>query len=179
MTSSSDLVAVDLGERERKFIWHALHEWQNSAAWKPFPIEVLGLSNWNEFDELTARLALAVKEGRSLTTLDWARVLYLTESSWASSVVGAALDFSIVTGFSDTEGLSVLRGLQRKFGGVDQGDALFPGRGRHRPVEDWERESEKIIREQQGRQYLGEPATTDIATRRSPEGSHRRPRWPS
>jgi hypothetical protein len=153
MTSSSELVAVDLNETERKFIWHALHEWQNSAAWKPFPIDVLGLSNWDEFDELTGRLAHAVTEGQSLTTLDWARVLYLTECSWASSLVGAALDFSIVTGFSDTEGLGLLRGLQRKIGGIDQAETLFAGRGRPRPIEEWERESEQIIREQQGRQY--------------------------
>jgi hypothetical protein len=153
MTSSSELVAVDLTERERKFIWHALHEWQNSAAWKPFPIEVLGLSSWDEFDELTWRLAQAVTVGQLLTTLDWARVLYLTECSWASSLVGAALDFSIVTGFSDTEGLSLLRGLQRKIGGIDQAETLFPGRVRHRPVEEWKHESQRIIREQEGRQY--------------------------
>jgi hypothetical protein len=153
MTSSSELVAIDLNERERNFVWHALYEWQNSAAWKPFPIEVLGLSNWDEFDELTGRLAREVTEGKSLTTLDWARVLYLTECSWASSLVGAALDFPIVTGFSDAEGLGLLRGLQRKIGGIDKAEALFPGRGRPRPVEEWERESERIVREQQGRQY--------------------------
>ena len=153
MASSSELVPVDLSDRERKFIWHALHEWQNSAAWKPFPIEVLGLSNWDDFDQLTGRLAHAVTEGQSLSTLDWARVLYLTECSWASSLVGAALDFSLVTGLSDAEGLSLLRGLQRKIGGIDQADTLFPAHGRHRPVEEWKRESEEIIREQQGRHY--------------------------
>jgi hypothetical protein len=88
-----------------------------------------------------------------LTTLDWAQVLYLTECSWASSLVGAALDFAIVTGVSDTEALQLLRGLQRKIGGIDQADALFPGCGRHRPVEEWKRESERILREQRGRQH--------------------------
>jgi hypothetical protein len=153
MTGSTEVVAVDLSDRERNFIWHALGEWQNSAAWKPFPIEVLGLSTWNEFDELTGRLAHAVTDGQALVMSDWARVLYLTECCWASSLVGAALDFSVVTGFSDAEALGVLRGLQRKIGGVDQADALFPGRGRHRPVEEWKRESERIIQEQRGRDY--------------------------
>jgi hypothetical protein len=114
MTGSTEVVAVDLSESERSFIWHALGEWQNSAAWKPFPIEVLGLSTWNEFDELTGRLAHAVTDGQALAMSDWARMLYLTECSWASSLVGAALDFSVVTGFSDTEALGLLRGLQRK-----------------------------------------------------------------
>jgi hypothetical protein len=68
-------------------------------------------------------------------------------------LVGAARDFSVVSGFSDTEALGLLRGLQRKIGGVDQADALFPGRGRHRPVEEWKRESERIIQEQRGRDY--------------------------
>jgi hypothetical protein len=153
MTGSTEVVAVDLSERERSFIWHALGEWQNSAAWKPFPIEVLGLSTWNEFDELTGRLAHAVADGQALAMSDWARMLYLTECSWASSLVGAALDSSVVSGFSDTEALGLLRGLQRKIGGIDQADALFPGRGRPSPVEEWRRESERIIQEQLGREY--------------------------
>jgi hypothetical protein len=153
MTSPLELATVDLTDRERNFIWHALHEWQNSAAWKPFPIEVLGLSTWNEFDELTARLADAVIGGQALTIVDWARVLYLAESSWASSLVGAALDFSIVTGFSDTEALGLLRGLQGKIGGTEYADALLPDRGRRRPVEEWKRESQRVIAEQQGRTY--------------------------
>ena len=150
------LVVVDLTEDERNFIWHAMYQWQFSAASKPFPIQVLGLSNWDEFDELTARLAHAVTGSESLTDLDWARVLYLTECSWASSLVGASLDFAIVTGFSDTEGLHLLRGLQRKIGGRRQADALFPGRGRPRSIEDIEEQkrwAEKVLREQQGRQY--------------------------
>ncbi len=153
MTSSSELVAVDLTETERRFVWHALHEWQNSAAWKPFPVQLLGLSTWDEFDGLTGRLAGAVIGGHALTILDWARVLYLTECSWASSLVGAALDFSIVTGFSDSEALGLLRSIQRKFGGIEQADVLFPDCGRRRPVGDWMRESERIIEEQGRRQY--------------------------
>ncbi|MBI2700221.1 MAG: hypothetical protein HYX31_13980 [Mycobacterium sp.] len=153
MTNSGELVAIDLTERERAFIGQALQEWQNTAAWKPFPIQVLGLSEWSEFDVLTERLAQAVTGRQSLSVLDWARVLYLAECSWASSLVGAALDFSTVSGFTDTEALGLLRGLQRKIGGMKYADALFPGRGRHRPVEEWKRESEKIIEEQRGRRY--------------------------
>ncbi|MCQ4364650.1 hypothetical protein KQR54_26585 [Mycobacterium gordonae] len=153
MTISSELVPVNLTESERKFTRQALHEWQNTAAWKPFPIQVLGLSAWSEFDELTDRLAQAVTGCQSLSVLDWARVLYLTECSWASSFVGAALDFSTVSGSTDTEALGLLRGLQRKMGGMTYTDALFPGRGRPRPVEEWKRESEKIIEERRARRY--------------------------
>lgn len=113
----------------------------------------MGLSEWSEFDVLTERLAQAVAGCQSLSVLDWARVLYLAECSWASSLVGAALDFSTVSGFTDTEALGLLRGLQRKIGGMKYADALFPGRGRHRPVEEWKRESEKIIEERRARRY--------------------------
>jgi hypothetical protein len=156
MTSSSELVTVDLTERERTFIWEALHQWVWSATSKPFPFQVLGISRWEEFTELTGRLAHAVTGGESLSELDWTRVLFLTECSWASSVVGAGLDFAIVTGISDTEGLTLLRGLQRKIGGVERAKLLFPSGGRTPSAEEIEEEkrwAEKVRREQQGRVY--------------------------
>ncbi len=51
-----------------------------------------------------------------LSGLDRMRVLYPTECCWASSVVGAELDFAIVTDFSDIDALSLPRRLQRKIG---------------------------------------------------------------
>lgn len=109
MTDSSELVAVELTERERKFIQHALYQWQFSATSQPFPFRALGLSStWDEFDELTGRLSYAIIGSEALTDLDWARVLYLVESSWASDLVGAGLDFATVTGFSDTEAVGLV-----------------------------------------------------------------------
>jgi hypothetical protein len=139
------LIAIDLTERERKFIVGGLREWQGSAGWTPLPIEAMGLSDWDEFDALTDRLRVAVGRGDPLTDLDWARVLFLGEITWASCLVGAALDFEIVTGFSDAEAIAVLRSLQRKIGDSRRADLLFPGRGRPRPIEKWKRETEKIL----------------------------------
>lgn len=130
MSIPSELVSVDLTTDERSFIQHALNQWQFSATGTPFPIRVLGLSTWEEFDDLTGRLSHAVIDGQSLTSLDWARVLYLTECSWASEMVGAGLDFATVSGFSDTEAVSLLRGLQRKIGRITTADLLFPGSSR-------------------------------------------------
>ncbi|ETW26653.1 hypothetical protein MGAST_06670 [Mycobacterium gastri 'Wayne'] len=63
-------------------------------------------------------------------------MLYLTECSWASELVGAGLDFATVSGFSDTGAVSLLRGLQRKIGRVTTAELLFPGSGRHsRPAD--------------------------------------------
>jgi hypothetical protein len=117
MTSSSELVGVDLTADKRDFIQQALEQWGLSAASQPFPFQVPGLSTWEEFGELIVRLEHAVTDCEPLTDLDWARVLFLTEMTWASSLIGAGLDFDVVTRFSDTEAVSLLRGLQRKIGG--------------------------------------------------------------
>lgn len=157
MTDSSELVAVELTERERKFIQHALYQWQFSATSQPFPFQALGLSStWDEFDELTGRLSYAIIGSEALTDLDWARVLYLVESSWASDLVGAGLDFATVTGFSDTEAVCLLRGLQRKIGGIKRAKLLFPNGGRTptaEEIEEQKRWREQLRREQAGRQY--------------------------
>ena len=114
MTDSSELVAVELTDDERDFIQQTLEQWALSAASKPFPFQVLGLSTWEEFGNLTGRLEHAVTDGEPMTDLDWARVLFLTEITWASMLIGSGLDFAIVTRFSDSEAVSLLRGLQRK-----------------------------------------------------------------
>lgn len=129
MTTSPELLTVDLTDDERNFIWEAMYQWQFSASRQPFPYQVLGLSSWHEFAELTYRLAHAVTDLEPLTGLDWMRVLYLTECSWASNVVGSGLDFSIVTEFSDIDGLSLLRRLQRKIGRIARPELLFPNGG--------------------------------------------------
>ncbi|MDC8984876.1 hypothetical protein [Mycobacterium marinum] len=61
-------------------------------------------------------------------------MLFLTEITWASGLVGAGLDFAIVTGFSDSEAIGLLRGLQRrrKIGGHERAKLLFPNGGRTR-----------------------------------------------
>lgn len=156
MVADTAPIAIDLTERERDFIQQTLEQWSLSAAGMPFPFQVLGLSTWEEFGELTLRLEHAVTDGEPLTDLDWARVLFLTEITWVSDLVGSGLDFEIVTGFSDTEAVSLLRGLQRKIGGYKRAKLLFPNGGRTRTAEEIEEENlywEKVRREQQRRQY--------------------------
>src|SRR5262249_38465099 len=142
--------------REREFIQQALEQWALAAADAPFPFQVLGLSTWEEFGELTVRLERAVTNGEPLTNLDWARVLFLTEITWASDLVGAGLDFATVTGFSATEAVALLRGLQRrrKIGGYDRAVQLFPngGRTRARQLEEIQQWGETVRRHQEARQ---------------------------
>jgi hypothetical protein len=138
MRNSAELVAVNLTDDERKFIGQTLDEWRSSASGKPFPFQVLELSTWEEFGELVIRLEHAVAGGEALTDLDWARVLFLTELTFASNLVGSGLDFAIVTAFSDAEALRLLRGLQRKIGGYHRAKLLFPNGGRTRTAEEIE-----------------------------------------
>lgn len=143
---------------EREFIRRALQQWGWSASDAPFPFQVLGLSTWGEFGELSVRLDRALQEHEALADLDWARVLFLTEISWASDLVGAGSDFATVTGFSDTEALGLLRRLQRrdKLGGHDRAKLLFLNGGRTATAEESderERWAKAVRLEQQGRQY--------------------------
>lgn len=86
----------------------------------PFPFHVPGCSTWDEFGGLTGRLERAVSDGQPLTDLDWARVLFLTEVTFASDLIGSGLDFAIMARFCDTEAIGLLRGLQRKIGGCER-----------------------------------------------------------
>jgi hypothetical protein len=171
MTGSADLVAVDLTDDERDFIVQSLFQWQGPAAGKPFPFQVLGLSSWEQFSKLVVRLERAVASGEALPNLDWARVLFLTEVTFASSLIGSGLDFVFVTAFSDAEAIALLRALQRKIGGYKHAKLLFPDGGRPRTAEEEEelrRFAEKVRREQEGRQYspsmLTAPTESDRET---------------
>jgi hypothetical protein len=129
MTSSSELVAVDLTAEQRGFVAKALHQWAPqwtlAASGKPFPVQALGLSTAQELSQLALRLADAVGDNQPLTDLDWARALYLTECCWASSLVGLGPDFAAATGLSDADALSMLRRIQRKIGGAERANLLF------------------------------------------------------
>jgi hypothetical protein len=54
-------------------------------------------------------------------------LLFLTEISWASDLVGSGVDFSIVSGLTDDEAIKLLRSVQRKNSSRRRADLLFPG----------------------------------------------------
>jgi hypothetical protein len=114
----ADLNVIDLTDREREFMWRLPLEWNGSASKKPPPFEVLGLGEDDpqQFGVLLGRLYDAVKERTPLSDLDWARVMFLTKITWASSLLGAGSDFEIITGISDEEGIHLLGAPQRKIG---------------------------------------------------------------
>jgi hypothetical protein len=113
-------------------MYMALSEWGGLASYKPLPITILGVSDWAKFDPLTDRLATAITQHEPLSDLDWARALFLTEISWASDLVGAGVEFALVSN-SDEEAVKLLRSIQRKISSSSRADLLFPNAGRPRP----------------------------------------------
>jgi hypothetical protein len=128
-----DMVAIDLTEVERDFMCTALGEWGGSASFVPLPVSLVGADSWAAFDELTKRLRHAIKNAQPISGNDWARALFLSELSFGSDIVGAGVDFSTASGFTDEEAIRVLRSLQRKIITVHPGRRLFPGQARPRP----------------------------------------------
>lgn len=68
-----------------------------------------------------------------MSDLDWARALFLTEISWACDLVGAGVEFELVSPFTDEEAVKLLRSIQRKVSSSYRADLLFPDAGRPRP----------------------------------------------
>ena len=128
-----DAVAIELTDDERYFMGWALGHWGGAASDAPLPVSLVGVSDWEEFEEfdaLTDRLATAVKAGEPLSDLDWARALLLTEISFGSALVGAGVEFEMACRFADRDGLTLLRSLQRKIASRRRAALLFPGAAR-------------------------------------------------
>jgi hypothetical protein len=128
----TELVEIDLTDDERSFMQTALNEWGGPASYAPLPITILGLTSWDEFDNLVDRLSAAIGGKTPLSDLDWARALFLTEISWASDLVGSGMDFALIH-IRDEEAVQLLRAIQRKVSTSYRADLLFPNAGRPSP----------------------------------------------
>ena len=120
------LIAIDLADDEREFMLIVLGEFGGPASYTPFPLKILGVSTSGEFDELLIRLRRAIWDREPMSALDWARALLLTETCWASNLIGSGLDYG--TG-GDEKALPLLRSIQRKLVRYPLRSALFPDNG--------------------------------------------------
>jgi hypothetical protein len=78
----------------------------------------LGFSSAETLLSETSKLAGSVADQAPLSREDWTRVLLATEVVFVSNIVGSGLDWTITTGFSDGETITVLRAIQRKLSGT-------------------------------------------------------------
>src|SRR5690606_10328905 len=77
------------------------------------------------FDAEVGRLRHAVAQDVTLNDLETARVLFLSELAFGSDLLGAGVEFQLLSPMRDDEGIVVLRHLQRKLYTRDGAKALF------------------------------------------------------
>ncbi len=113
-----ELVAIDLADEEWELMFIALNEYAGSAKHAyQLLCPVFGQSSKAEWANFRNRLMQAVENKEPMSDLDWARVLFLTEISFGSNLVGSGLDFGPA---ADEYWLGVLRSLQRKVSSYDR-----------------------------------------------------------
>ncbi len=113
MLDPNELVAVDLGERERFLLRCGIVQWGGPARCTEEMAVALGFGGVRELLADTDRLVVALETARPLSRRDWLRVLVATEVVFASDTLGAGTDWSITTGLSDDESIRLLRSVQR------------------------------------------------------------------
>ncbi|CAM5683707.1 hypothetical protein MAUB1S_03971 [Mycolicibacterium aubagnense] len=103
-----------LSGEQRRFLVSALSMWGGVASGHPPPIEALGYADKADFTADVARLCNQLGLDKpDLSTLDWSRIQFLAEISWASDLFGAGVEFELVSSFTDSEALTLLRSVQR------------------------------------------------------------------
>ncbi|MFE1592274.1 hypothetical protein [Nocardia sp. NPDC058705] len=107
-----DMAALSV--RERDFVDACLASWTGISTRAPIPVRALGYSDRDHFDHEVDRLRRAISVGGKLSEVDTARVLFLSELAFGSDLFGAGIEFRMVSTFDDTEGIAVLRALQRQ-----------------------------------------------------------------
>ena len=107
------LIAIELTDDEREFMLTALSEFGGTAGYKPFPIKILGVSTSDEFDGLLAQLRRAIWDREPMSVLDWERAQLLTETCWASDLIGSGTEFW--TSYRDEEAAPLMRSISRSW----------------------------------------------------------------
>lgn len=120
-------IGPELSGQQKRFLDTALSVWGGVASGRPMPIEALGYADQADFDSDVARLRDQLSRKRpNLSTLDWTRIQFLAEISWASDMLGAGVEFELVNPFTDVEALALLRSVQRALVRTVDPTVLFP-----------------------------------------------------
>lgn len=108
------VLTVDLSDDERSMLRWGLLDWGGPASPTDDLARVMGFESVADLYVQARRMAEDVWTGKGLTRRDWTRALVATEFVWASDVFGSGLDAVYTWGFSDAEGVVLLRSIQRK-----------------------------------------------------------------
>ncbi|MFD0360476.1 hypothetical protein ACFQZZ_03320 [Nocardia sp. GCM10030253] len=110
---------------EREFVDAALASWTGVSHDAPIPVRALGFPDRDQFNDEVSKLRRAVSDRARLTEVQTARVLFLSELAFGSDLLGAGIEFQLVSTFRDAEAITVLRTLQRKLYTRAGAKALF------------------------------------------------------
>jgi hypothetical protein len=116
---------ASLTAREHEFLDSALASYTGVSTSAPIPVRAFGFDDRDLFDAEVGRLRHAVAQGVTLNDLDTARVLFLSELAFGSDLLGAGVEFQLVSPMRDDEAVVILRQLQRKLYTRDGAKALF------------------------------------------------------
>jgi hypothetical protein len=119
-------IAVDLQPVEREMLATGLIEWGGPAHCTDALAIAMGFASCADIEAQGSYLIPLLRRGSALTPSEWTRTLLATEIVWASDVVGAGSDASILFGRSDVEAIGTLRSVQRKL--LDAGVVRIPPR---------------------------------------------------
>jgi hypothetical protein len=104
-----------------------LSVWDGIASNQPPPIEALGYTDKSDFATDVARLRDQLgRDHPDLLPVDWSRIRFLAEISWASDMFGAGVEFELVSPFADSESLALLRSIQRALIRIVNPTLVFP-----------------------------------------------------
>lgn len=111
----SDEIALDLTADEWDVLASGLREWGGPATLTEPWARAMGFDGVEHFWRKVDRLEQAIDDHRPLAADDWLRVIQATELAFISDAVGSGIEWSITTGLTDEETVSLLRSIQRKW----------------------------------------------------------------
>src|SRR5438128_11834342 len=99
--AANELVDVDLSSEERKVLRSGLLMWGGPATMTDEIARTLWFPSAVEFDADRDRLMSGIEEGVARTSLDWHRVVAATGLVFISWVLGARVDWYVVSGLDE------------------------------------------------------------------------------
>ena len=114
----TELLDPDLEPDERHLLRWGVVEWGGPARCTEEMAVAMGFRSVQDLFDSTDRLTAAIQAGTPLIAADWLRVLLATEIVFASNTMGSGLDWSITSGLTDDQSITLLRSVQRKLGGI-------------------------------------------------------------
>lgn len=113
-----DILSPELTDAERQFLRWGVIEWGGPARCTEEMAVAMGFSGVQDLFDSTDRLTEAIKHQIPLKAADWLRVLLCTEIVFASNAIGSGRVWSITSGLSDVESITLLRSIQLKLPGI-------------------------------------------------------------